>query len=210
MRIPSLFTFRSLRRLLPAALLLALGGCAAAPPGDPAAGDDATAAAGASRGSPGTTGPTGVTGPDGGDDEGGGAMRARAARGLAISPVPLSLDGRTGRERRAIGLGSYIVNAASDCAGCHSGPAGFLSGGNPFFLGGGQVVWTRNLTPDPTTGLALTRDQFLEAMRTGRDFHPGSPTPFYLRIDPEYREAFIQHLLSTQVPAPAGTPDPGR
>lgn len=34
--------------------------------------------------------------------------------------------------------------------------------------------------------------------------------PTRRRIDPEYREAFIQHLLSTQVPAPAGTPDPGR
>jgi hypothetical protein len=178
MRIPSLFTFRSLRRLLPAALLLALGGCAASPPGDPAAAGDAGAAASASRGAPGSTGPTGPTGsaagPEDGDDDGGGATRARATQGLAISPVPLSLDGRTGREKRAIGLGSYIVNAASDCAGCHSGPAGFLSGGNPFFLGGGQVVWTRNLTPDPTTGLALTRDQFFEAIRTGRDFHPGA------------------------------------
>jgi hypothetical protein len=72
-----------------------------------------------------------------------------------------------------IGLGSYIVNAASDCAGCHTGPAGFLAGGNPFSLGGNQVVWTRNLTPDPATGLALTRDQFFEAVRTGRDFHAG-------------------------------------
>jgi hypothetical protein len=92
---------------------------------------------------------------------------------MAISPVPISVAGKSGRERMLVGLGSYIVNAASDCAGCHTGPAGFLSGGNPFFLGGDQVVWTRNLTPDPATGLSLTREQFVEAIRTGRDFHAG-------------------------------------
>jgi hypothetical protein len=119
----------------------------------------------------GATGPTGPAPGRAGDRV---ATHDRATQGLAISPVPLSLDGKTGEERMRIGLGSYIVNAASDCAGCHSGQAGFLSGGNPFFLGGGQVVWTRNLTPDPATGLALTRDQFVEAIRTGRDFHAGS------------------------------------
>ena len=30
--------------------------------------------------------------------------------------------------------------------------------------------------------------------------------PTRRRIDPDYREAFIQHLLSTQTPAPAGNP----
>lgn len=34
--------------------------------------------------------------------------------------------------------------------------------------------------------------------------------PTRRRIDPDFREAFIQHLLSTKMPAPAGTPDPGR
>jgi hypothetical protein len=98
-------------------------------------------------------------------------LRARARRGLEISPVPLALDGKSGRERMLVGLGSYIVNAASDCAGCHGGPPAFLAGGTPFSLGGDQVVWTRNLTPDPTFGLPLTRDQFFEAIRTGKDFH---------------------------------------
>lgn len=102
------------------------------------------------------------------------SLADRAAQGLAISPVPISTDGLSQRQQQLIGLGSYIVNAASDCAGCHSGPAGFLSGGNPFFLdGAGHVVWSRNLTPDPVTGLPLSLDQFMEAVRTGRDFHPG-------------------------------------
>jgi len=102
-------------------------------------------------------------------------QRHRAEQGLAISPVALSTAQLSRRHRLMVGLGSYIVNAASDCAACHSTPAGFLSGGNPFFLdGAGHVVWTRNLTPDPTTGMQLTWSQFREAMRTGRDFHAGA------------------------------------
>jgi hypothetical protein len=163
------FTFRVTHFWLLAAAALALGACGVSSPGPSGTTGSAT-----STGAAASNDPAAVSRDDEGGDGDGAARQARAARGLDISPVPVSLDGRTGRERMLVGLGSYIVNAASDCAGCHSGPAGFLSGGNPFFLGGGQVVWTRNLTPDPKTGLALTRDQFFEAIRTGRDFHPGA------------------------------------
>src|SRR5580704_14297714 len=44
--------------------------------------------------------------------------------GLKISPVPLNL---AGRNRNLVGLGSYIVNAVSDCNSCHTG------GGPPNF-----------------------------------------------------------------------------
>jgi len=103
-------------------------------------------------------------------------LRARAARGLDISPVKLDTRRMNRHQRTQVGLGSYLVNAASDCAGCHSGGAGFLAGGVPFVLDPrGSTVWTRNLTPDPATGLQLSLDQFKEAMRTGRDFrHPAS------------------------------------
>src|SRR2546426_8229369 len=40
------------------------------------------------------------------------------------------------KNRELVGLGSYIVNAVSDCNACHNpGPGNnqFLSGGNPFF-----------------------------------------------------------------------------
>jgi len=159
-------TIRVLRRWLAAVGVLALWACGASAPPSAAAGPSVASSAG-------STGPASSSDRDDErEDEVG--LRARARQGLAISPVRLSLEGKSGRERTLVGLGSYIVNAASDCAGCHSGQAGFLSGGNPFFLGGGQVVWSRNLTPDPATGLALTRDQFMEAMRTGRDFHAGA------------------------------------
>src|SRR5215471_5152886 len=57
---------------------------------------------------------------------------SRIKIGFAIAPVPLNL---AGKNRALVGLGSYIVNAQSDCNGCHSaGPATeYSAGGNPYF-----------------------------------------------------------------------------
>ena len=115
--------------------------------------------------------------------------------GFAIAPVPLNL---TGKDRRLVGLGSYIVNGANDCNACHhSGtPPNFeyLPGGNPYFnqrkvvnpatyLGGGQNfgpvgpppspdIITRNLTPDKTGHPegGHTFAEFLQIIRNGKDF----------------------------------------
>ncbi|MGE5182342.1 MAG: c-type cytochrome [Acidobacteriota bacterium] len=88
------------------------------------------------------------------------------------------------------GYGSYLVNAASDCASCHSSQAGFLAGGNPFAVDhAGHVVFSRNLTPDATTGLMLTEDQFVEAIRTGRDFHRGAAGMLVVMPWPQFRWA---------------------
>jgi hypothetical protein len=116
--------------------------------------------------------------PDDGDEGRGeddaSALAARARQGFAIAPVALETKGLTHRQRTLVGLGSYLVNAAGDCTGCHTAnPAQYLGGGVPFFLDdAGHVVWTRNLTPDPSTGMRLSLDEFKEALRTGRDFHP--------------------------------------
>jgi hypothetical protein len=94
----------------------------------------------------------------------------RIQKGLDIAPVPLNLHGK---DEALVGLGSYLVNVASDCNGCHSNgpPTQFAPGGNPFFgqpkkvnaatyLGGGRdfgplipgsaSIVSRNLTPDKT------------------------------------------------------------
>jgi len=124
---------------------------------------------------------------------------SRIERGLEIAPVPLNLEGKN---RRLVGIGSYIVNAQADCNGCHSAgpPTEFASGGNPYFgqsekvnpatyLGGGRNfgpisgppspdIVTRNLTPSTKTGLPEgehTFEEFLTILRTGKDFdhlHP--------------------------------------
>ena len=120
------------------------------------------------------------------------SLDSRAQIGLKIAPVPLNLKNRNlGR----VGLGSYIVNAESGCADCHSkGPdTMYADGGNPYFsqhpakinpatyLGGGNDfgafpaegfvdIVSRNITPDKD-GLpaGMTLDKFILAIRTGAD-----------------------------------------
>lgn len=123
---------------------------------------------------------------------------ARIRRGFEIAPFQLKFDEKNWK---AVGLGSYLVNGAGDCNGCHSaGPATqYLPGGNPFFgqpakvnpatyLGGGRDfgklegpdspdIISRNLTPDKTGRPegGRTFDEFRIIMRTGKDLdhlHP--------------------------------------
>ncbi len=77
--------------------------------------------------------------------------------GLAIAPVPLTYDRR---DRRLVGLGSYIVNAQSDCNGCHSqGPATeYLGPGNPYLLPHPQGPYTGTQQVNPATYLGGGRD----------------------------------------------------
>jgi hypothetical protein len=134
-------------------------------------------------GPPGPAGEAGLPGPAGPPGEAGAAIliSASAKQGLDISPVPLNLAGLTSAQVELVGNGSYIVNALADCPACHgSAPQPFLGGGLTF--GGPQAPFTvvaRNLTPDPATGMKLTEDQFVAALRTGADFAsaPDGGTP---------------------------------
>jgi len=119
--------------------------------------------------------------------QGPGNDEAKVRTGLAIAPVPLDLNGKN---KALIGLGSYIVNAQADCAGCHSNPL-YAPGGDPHlgqpavisentYLSGGGTLFgpfvPRNLTPNGAgepAGLSL--DEFLETMRTGRDLKDRAP-----------------------------------
>ena len=118
--------------------------------------------------------------------------------GLKSAPVPLNMQGKN---PELVGLGSYLVNVAGDCNGCHSlGPSTeFAPGGNPYlgqspekvnpatYLGGGRDfgqlipgtanIVSRNLTPDktgmPAGGMKFS--DFRMILRTGTDIdhlHP--------------------------------------
>lgn len=118
--------------------------------------------------------------------------------GFAVAPVTLKYDNK---DADMVGLGSYLVNVAADCNGCHSaGPqTQYLPGHNPFFLnqtatvnpatylGGGNDfgmisappsphIISRNLTPDKT-GLpeGHTLAQFIQIFRTGADLDHEHP-----------------------------------
>jgi hypothetical protein len=122
-------------------------------------------------------------------------------RGLEFAPVPLNLHGK---DRELVRLGSYLVNVAGDCNGCHSAnPATeYARGGNPYFgqpavvnqltyLGGGRDfgplvpgtpnIISRNLTPDKTgrPSGGLTFAEFRYIFKTGEDrdhLHPTCST----------------------------------
>jgi hypothetical protein len=96
--------------------------------------------------------------------------------GLRLAPTGLNVAGLPPAVVEQVARGSYIVNGVGECTPCHTTPAGYLAGGVEFPLPFADVqgftsVFARNLTPDPETGLPLTEDEFIEAMRTGKDFH---------------------------------------
>jgi hypothetical protein len=116
---------------------------------------------------------------------------SRIERGFDIAPVPLDLEGKN---RRLVGLGSYIVNTEG-CDDCHSAgpPTEYLTGHNPYFglpkmvnpkthLGGdrnfGELtpmpvgsahIVSRNLTPTPKTGLPEGDHTFAEFLQNHED-----------------------------------------
>ncbi|CAL1242110.1 hypothetical protein [Candidatus Methylocalor cossyra] len=112
-------------------------------------------------------------------------------QGLAIAPVPLNLENK---DRKLVGLGSYIVNAQGGCNDCHTNPP-YAPGGNPFrgepeqiniagYLAGGQSFGpfvSSNLTPCNNGEPEWTFEDFLRIMRTGVDLedseHPPGNTP---------------------------------
>jgi hypothetical protein len=65
------------------------------------------------------------------DDDHSSGDESRIERGLQIAPVNLTYEKH---ERKLVGLGSYLVNAVSECNGCHSAdPATqFVPNHNPY------------------------------------------------------------------------------
>lgn len=109
--------------------------------------------------------------------------------GLRLVPKGFNLNGLSPADMAQVARGSYLVNGVEGC-NCHTTAAGYLAGGQEFQqstpdVQGFTSVVPRNLTPDPETGLALTEDDFIETMRTGKDFTDSTATnPQRLRVMP--------------------------
>jgi hypothetical protein len=106
------------------------------------------------------------------------SLRPKIKRGLQIAPVSLDLRGK---DRKLVGLGSYLVNAQAECVSCHTHPA-WLPGGNPYlgerpklntvnYLAGGEAFGpfvSTNITPDENGDPGgLTYAEFEARLRTG-------------------------------------------
>ena len=149
---------------------------------------------------------------------------ARVLIGFKISPVPLNLRGKN---PALVGLGSYLVNAASGCNDCHTHPS-YLPGGDPFlgeteivnvdqYLTGGRQfgpITSANITPDEfgrPAGLEL--QEFEHLMRTGQDpDEPGEllqvmPWPVYGKLGERDLRAIYTYLSA--IPSRPDNPNPG-
>src|SRR5258708_1713868 len=121
---------------------------------------------------------------------------SRIRQGLNALPFDLNLRGKN---IASVGLGSYLVNVAGDCNGCHTSDQQnpYLPGGNPFlgqpekidpakYLVGGTefipahgpfpAIVSRNLRPE-ANGLpeGHTFEEFLLILRTGIDLDKAHP-----------------------------------
>jgi hypothetical protein len=155
----------------------------------------------------------------------GNETQSRVQQGLDIAPVPLDLQGKNGA---LVGLGSYLANALGGCNDCHTCPT-YAPGveHNPFLGGDGQLnadahmaggvpfgpIVSANLTPDAEGNPAgLTREEFLEEIRTGHDVDTGAilqvmPWPLLRNATDYDLQAMYEYLRA--IPA-RETPAPGR
>ena len=128
-------------------------------------------------------------------------MKPTALLGSQVAPAPTD----------AIAYGHYLVVGRYVCYECHSKDfktnsylhpeqsEGYLGGGNPLMNLQRQTVLSRNLTPDPETGIGdWSEAQFGQAVRYGMSPHgPLSyPMPKYSRLTDEEVHALYAYLRS--------------
>lgn len=143
--------------------------------------------------------------------------RANIGKSLFASILPIKLN-LTGKNANLAYWGSYIANAQSGCADCHSCPT-YKLGNNPYrgqpkqfnvatylaggvsFSGGGLTVVSRNITPDITGKPGgLTLAAFKNLMRTGRGPSTGGaiipvmPWPIYGMMSDYDLNALYEYL----------------
>lgn len=151
----------------------------------------------------------------------------RIQRGKEIVPAGVVLNLK-GKQRGLVWLGSYLVNT-SGCIDCHTHPT-YSPGGDPFqhqpervnaeqYLSGGRTfgptITAANLTPDYAGKPAgLTRDEFVQTLRTGHNPHDPSgqllqvmPWPGYGKMTTHDLVAIYEYLRS--IPSLPDNPNPG-
>ena len=152
---------------------------------------------------------------------------ARIKRGFEVVPKGVKLN-LAGRNRAAVGLGSYLVNAVGGCNDCHTHP-GYAPGGNPFlgqpemiepsvYMAGGRTFGpftSANITPDANgRPHGLSRSEFIQTMRTGHNPQdpPGQllqvmPWPVYGKMIDRDLSAIYEYLRA--IPQLPDNPNPG-
>ena len=153
------------------------------------------------------------------------SLRPKIQQGFKIAPVPLNLRGK---DRKLVGLGSYLVNSQAECVSCHTTPV-FAPGGDPYlqqpkkintvnYLAGGFAFGpfvSTNITPD-TNGKpgGLTFEEFETRIRTGiTPNHPPfgpfiqvMPWPSLAEMSDQEMRAIYEYLRAIPHAEPASAP----
>ncbi len=109
---------------------------------------------------------------------------------LGLDMTPRSrADDATPVTPQMVARGEYLAHAA-DCAACHTGTDGKLSGGRPFTTPFG-TIYASNITPDKTAGAGdYTDDEWVSALqrgvgRGGKHLYPAMPYTSYTLMSRE-------------------------
>jgi mono/diheme cytochrome c family protein len=123
------------------------------------------------------------------------ALRARAD----IEPLPIAAAGAH-IDGDLVTRGAYLAHMA-DCAACHLGAGGALSGGRPITTPFGKI-YAPNITPDKATGIgAYSDDEWVAALREGvaRDgthLYPAMPYTSYRLMTRDDALAIKAYLMT--------------
>jgi mono/diheme cytochrome c family protein len=106
--------------------------------------------------------------------------------------------------------GAYLTHLA-DCAACHTGADGTLSGGRAFTSPFG-TIYASNITPNTTAGVgAYTDDEWVSALREGvgrggKHLYPAMPYTSYTQMTRDDALAIKAYIMT--LPASSETPQP--
>jgi mono/diheme cytochrome c family protein len=109
-----------------------------------------------------------------------------------------------------VARGEYVAHMA-DCAACHTGAGGTLSGGRAFKSPFGTIYAT-NITPDKTKGVGdYTDDEWVSALREGvgrggKHLYPAMPYTSYTQMTREDALAIKAYVMT--LPASSDAPPP--
>ncbi|KUG07575.1 hypothetical protein ASU33_14665 [Solirubrum puertoriconensis] len=124
---------------------------------------------------------------------------------------------------KPVELGRYLVTARYKCYDCHCKDGtdldpdnpekseGYMAGGTHMVMPDGRDIVSRNLTPEPETGIGdWTPDQFVKAMKYGQSPHGPlrSPMPKYSVVTDDEARAIYAYLRSLR-PVRNATPEDG-
>jgi len=122
---------------------------------------------------------------------------------LAGAPVAASIAAQ-GEGSNEVARGEYLVRIG-DCEYCHTEPNGKPFAGGRAIATPFGVIYTANITPDPTTGIGQwTVQDFYTALHTGirrggGHLYPAFPYPWFTKVSRDDVEA-IKAYLDTVAP----------